>query len=49
MRAIKEYAVGVPVRSLEMLHSPESDLPAVTGMLRALAGIYEQAAQATTI
>jgi predicted MarR family transcription regulator len=33
------------IRSLGMLHSPESDLPAVTGMLRALAGIYEQAAR----
>jgi predicted MarR family transcription regulator len=33
------------IKSLEMLHSPESDLPAATGMLRALAGIYEQAAR----
>ncbi len=33
------------IKSLEMLHSPESDLPALTGMLRALAGIYEQAAR----
>jgi predicted MarR family transcription regulator len=33
------------IRSLEMLHNPQTDLPALTDMLRALAGIYEQAAR----
>jgi predicted MarR family transcription regulator len=33
------------IKSLEMLHSPEHDLPVITGMLRAFAGIYEQAAR----
>ena len=33
------------IKALEMLHNPEQDLPRLTGMLRALAGIYEQAAR----
>jgi predicted MarR family transcription regulator len=37
------------IKSLEMLHDPEHDLSAITGMLRALAGIYEQAARTAAI
>jgi predicted MarR family transcription regulator len=33
------------IKSLENLHTQKSDLPALTGMLRLLAGIYEQAAR----